>query len=76
LFVVVVVAFGAGLTSGAVALEWTADPAGGFRASSVRPDDIVVRKPVGWEQADPIPAALAYLMASPAHEDSPPRTTR
>lgn len=63
---IVLVAFGAGLTSGAVALEWTADPADGVRASSVRPDDIVIRRPVGWDSVNPVPAALADVRASAA----------
>jgi len=61
---IVIVAFGAGLTSGAVVLEWTATPADGSRASSVRPDDISVRKPVGWDSVNPVPAALADNSAS------------
>ncbi|MGK2850173.1 MAG: beta-ketoacyl-ACP synthase 3, partial [Candidatus Limnocylindrales bacterium] len=63
---IVIVAFGAGLTSGAVVLEWTADPADGSRASSVGPDDIVVRKPVGWDSVNPVPAALAAVIGSPS----------
>jgi len=58
---IVIVAFGAGLTSGAVALEWTANPADGLRASSVRPDDIAVRKPVGWDPGNPVPARLTEV---------------
>ena len=54
---IVLLAFGAGYTSGAVTLEWTADPASGVRASTVRPEDIVVRKPAGWHPVAPIPAA-------------------
>jgi len=54
---IVLLAFGAGFTSGAVTLEWTADPASGVRASTVRPEDIVVRKPAGWHPVAPIPAA-------------------
>jgi len=42
---VVIVAFGAGFTSGAVAFEWTADPAAGARAAAIRPDEIRVRLP-------------------------------
>ena len=34
---IVFVAFGAGFTSGAVAMEWTADPADGARAAADRP---------------------------------------
>ena len=63
---VVIVAFGAGFTSGAVALQWTADPA---RAAGVderiRAADIVVRPPVDWNSVDPIAPALAAIMATP-----------
>jgi 3-oxoacyl-[acyl-carrier-protein] synthase-3 len=62
---IVIVAFGAGLTSGAVVLEWTADPADGSRASSIGSDEIVVRKPVGWVPVNAIPAALADVLATP-----------
>ena len=68
---VVMVAFGAGFTSGAVAFEWTADPANGARAASVSPDDIHVRLPVAWDSVDPIPAQLAAVLASPGPVDVP-----
>ncbi len=63
---VVIVAFGAGFTSGAAAFEWTADPAAGARAASVRPEDIRVRLPVDWDSVDPIPPQLAAVLAAPA----------
>jgi 3-oxoacyl-[acyl-carrier-protein] synthase-3 len=62
---VVIVAFGAGFTSGAVAFEWTADPAAGARAAAVRPDEIRVRLPVDWNSVDPIPPQLAAVLAAP-----------
>jgi len=62
---VVIVAFGAGFTSGAVAFEWTADPAAGARAAAIRPDEIRVRLPVDWDSVDPIPAQLAAVLAAP-----------
>jgi 3-oxoacyl-[acyl-carrier-protein] synthase-3 len=62
----VVVAFGAGFTSGAVALEWTADPAHGARAASVDPAAISVRRPLDWQSVDPMPARLATVLASPS----------
>ena len=63
---VVIVAFGAGFTSGAVTIEWTADPARGIAGdAAVRPEDVQVRLPVDWDSVDPIPAALADLMAQP-----------
>ncbi len=62
---IVIVAFGAGFTSGAAAIEWTADPARGALAESIRPEDIAVRLPVDWDSVDPIPAALAEILARP-----------
>jgi hypothetical protein len=62
----VMVAFGAGFTSGAVAMEWTADPARGRDADdAVRPEDVHVRPPVDWDSVDPIPPALAEVLARP-----------
>ena len=63
---VVIVAFGAGFTSGAVTIEWTADPARGPAGhDAVDPAEIHVRLPVDWDSVDPIPAALAALMDRP-----------
>jgi 3-oxoacyl-[acyl-carrier-protein] synthase-3 len=62
---IVIVAFGAGFTSGAVAIEWTADPALGARSEAVRPEDVTVRLPVDWDSVDPIPAALLEVLARP-----------
>ncbi len=63
---VVFVAFGAGFTSGAVALEWTADPARGREADdAIRPQDVTVRLPQDWDSVDPIPPALAEVLARP-----------
>ena len=58
---VVLVAFGAGLTSGAIALEWTADPAHGRRAASVEPI-VGVREPQDWSSVDPIPERLRQVL--------------
>jgi len=58
---VVLVAFGAGLTSGAIALEWTADPLNGRRAESVEPV-ASVREPVDWSSVDPIPERLRRVL--------------
>ena len=69
---IVIVAFGAGFTSGAVAIEWTADPARGSAAdAAIRPEDVHVRLPVDWDSVDPIPPALAELMARPGPVDLP-----
>ena len=63
---IVFVAFGAGFTSGAVAMEWTADPARGREADdAIRPEDVHVRMPVDWDSVDPIPPALAEILARP-----------
>jgi 3-oxoacyl-[acyl-carrier-protein] synthase III len=67
---IVFVAFGAGFTSGAVAMEWTADPALGRTADdAVRPEDVSVRLPVDWDSVDPIPPALAEILARPLPVD-------
>ena len=67
---IVFAAFGAGFTSGAVAMEWTADPARGRVADdAVRPDDVIVRMPVDWDSVDPIPPALAEILARPLPVD-------
>jgi 3-oxoacyl-[acyl-carrier-protein] synthase-3 len=69
---VTIVAFGAGFTSGAVTLEWTADPARGLGAdAAVLPEDVHVRLPVDWDSVDPIPDALAEIMARPGPVDPP-----
>ena len=69
---VVIVAFGAGFTSGAVTIQWTADPARGIAGdAAVKPDDVQVRLPVDWDSVDPIPAALAEVMARPGPVDVP-----
>ena len=61
-----IVAFGAGFTSGAVTIEWTADPARGIAGdASVRPEDVSVRLPVDWDSVDPIPEALAEIVRRP-----------
>jgi 3-oxoacyl-[acyl-carrier-protein] synthase III len=69
---IVIVAFGAGFTSGAVTIEWTADPARGVAGdAAVDPADLVIRAPVDWDSVDPIPDALAALMAQPGTVDVP-----
>jgi 3-oxoacyl-[acyl-carrier-protein] synthase-3 len=64
---VVLVAFGAGLTSGGIALEWTADPACGQRAQTVEPV-ASVREPVDWASVDSIPERLRQILE---HEGPP-----
>jgi len=68
----VMVAFGAGFTSGAATIKWTADPARGIAGdAAVNPDDVKVRLPVDWDSVDPIPDALSALMAQPGGVDVP-----
>ncbi len=63
---IVFVAFGAGFTSGAVAMEWTADPARGRDADdAIRAADVRIRLPQDWDSVDPIPPALAEILARP-----------
>jgi 3-oxoacyl-[acyl-carrier-protein] synthase III len=64
----VFVAFGAGFTSGAVALTWTADPANGARGRDVVPT-ASVRAPVDWDSVDPMPVHLREVLAA---RDGPP----
>jgi 3-oxoacyl-[acyl-carrier-protein] synthase-3 len=69
---ITIVAFGAGFTSGAVTIEWTADPARGRDADEkIRPENVQVRLPVDWDSVDPIPPALAELMARPGTVNPP-----
>ena len=69
---VTIVAFGAGFTSGAVTIEWTADPARGRAADEeIQAKDVRVRLPVDWDSVDPIPEALAELMQRPGAVDVP-----
>jgi len=62
---IVLVAFGAGLTSGGIALEWTADPLNGRRAASVEPV-ATVREPLDWSSVDPIPERLRQVLEGTA----------
>ena len=66
------VAFGAGLTSGAIALQWTADPAAMARAAGIGPGDVTIR-PGYLEPVNPFPAALEWLRSeagvAPASRD-------
>ena len=69
---IVIVAFGAGFTSGAVTINWTADPARGIAGdAAVRPEEVQVRLPVDWDSVDPIPEALAEIMARPGGVEVP-----
>ncbi len=56
------VAFGAGFTSGAAALTWTADPANGARAKEA-PAASSIHQPVDWDAGNPVPEPLARVLA-------------
>lgn len=60
----VFVAFGAGFTSGALAVTWTADPTDSARSETVAAE-ASVRAPLDWSSVDPIPARLAAVLADP-----------
>jgi 3-oxoacyl-[acyl-carrier-protein] synthase-3 len=69
---ITIVAFGAGFTSGAVTIQWTADPARGADAdTAVRAEDVHIRLPVDWDSVDPIPQALVELMHRPGPVNPP-----
>ncbi len=59
------VAFGAGLTSGAITLEWTADPANAARAAAIGPESVSIT-PGYLEPVNPFPPALEWLRAAAA----------
>jgi 3-oxoacyl-[acyl-carrier-protein] synthase III len=65
------VAFGSGLTSGAVALQWTADPAAMARAATIGPADVHIQ-PGYLEPVNPFPPALQWLLdgTAPVRVDS------
>ncbi len=55
------VAFGSGLTSGAITLEWTADPAAAARAADIGPESVSVL-PGYLEPVNPFPPALNWKL--------------
>jgi 3-oxoacyl-[acyl-carrier-protein] synthase III len=65
------VAFGAGLTSGAITLEWTADPAAAARAAAIVPGDVTVA-PGFLEPVNPFPPALEWVRAAAAKASTTP----
>ena len=58
---IVFVAFGAGLTSGAAVVQWTADPANGLRARTIVPT-ASVHLPADWQAAAPVPPVLVDIL--------------
>jgi 3-oxoacyl-[acyl-carrier-protein] synthase-3 len=59
---IVFVAFGAGFTSAAAVVQWTADPANGVRARSVAPT-ASVHLPREWSATAPVPPQLVAVLA-------------
>jgi 3-oxoacyl-[acyl-carrier-protein] synthase-3 len=58
---IVLVAFGAGGTAGAIALEWTADPADRLRAEHIGSQDVHILDS-GIEPVNPFPPALEWML--------------
>ena len=67
---VLFVAFGAGFTSGAAAVTWTADPANGHRADDVVPV-ASIHAPVDWDAGNPVPERLAAVLADKQRTEVP-----
>ncbi len=65
---IVAVAFGAGFTSGAAVIEWTADPAIGQRALGVGPE-VSLHRAADWVHEDPTPADLRPIFAARERQD-------
>jgi 3-oxoacyl-[acyl-carrier-protein] synthase-3 len=61
--VVVFVAFGAGYTSGACVVRWTADPALSARGRAVDPT-VTIHRPDDWTADDPTPVELRPIFAA------------
>ncbi|MGH2466499.1 MAG: 3-oxoacyl-ACP synthase III family protein [Candidatus Limnocylindrales bacterium] len=59
---VCLLAFGAGFTSGALVVEWTADPARDALAASVDPADVSIHLPEGWPVVDALPPEVRALV--------------
>ena len=69
------VAFGAGLTSGAITLEWTADPAAAARAEGIGPENVHIT-PGYLEPVNPFPPALEWIRSGAASPEAAPPPTR
>jgi 3-oxoacyl-[acyl-carrier-protein] synthase III len=57
---IVLVAFGAGGTAGAIALQWTADPEDRHRADSIGPDNVRILES-GLDPVSPFPPELEWI---------------
>jgi hypothetical protein len=64
------VAFGAGLTSAAIAFEWTGDPADASRALGIGPEQVEVA-PGYLEAFDPFPPDLEWVRSRKSSPESP-----
>ena len=71
----VLFAFGAGFTSGAAALTWTADPAASERSHDVRPV-ASIRAPLDWDSVDPMPPRLSGRARRTGRTPGPARRRR
>jgi len=69
------VAFGAGLTSGAITLEWTADPADAARAEGIGPESVQIT-PGYLEPVNPFPPALEWIRSGAASPEAAVPPTR
>jgi 3-oxoacyl-[acyl-carrier-protein] synthase-3 len=58
------VAFGSGLTSGAITLQWTADPTAAARAAEIGPESVSIM-PGYLDPVNPFPPALQWLLNKP-----------
>jgi 3-oxoacyl-[acyl-carrier-protein] synthase-3 len=63
---ILLAAFGAGGTSGAIVLKWTADPANRLRAEGIGPERVTLLDS-GLEPINPFPPALEWMLAQPGH---------
>lgn len=64
------VAFGAGFTSGAAAVTWTAEPANGKRAA-IAPSTTPIHQPSDWDAGDAVPEPIAGILARKQHTEVP-----
>jgi 3-oxoacyl-[acyl-carrier-protein] synthase-3 len=55
-------AFGAGFTSAAAVVEWTADPQLDRRAAAVDPGDVRIHRAADWVVGDPLPPEVRALV--------------
>jgi 3-oxoacyl-[acyl-carrier-protein] synthase-3 len=60
-----IIAFGAGFTSGAITIRWTADPAHGRRALAIGPEAVTIRAPDDAPTGDRLSPELLAILAGP-----------